>query len=265
VNILTTYRVEFDSLEGIHTPPGNEDLGDSSIPTSASPSSASQQSPPSAVETDDSPTEGDRSSQSQHSSAISDSRRSDRDEDNDHCNRLEDLIKKDVLRTDPEVAELLFQALDGKIECASPNRSAQFEDSGEFSLLLLLGVQDSSIIHHSGTMTTHMVSSSSSSSSSSASASDQASVPTSSSNRQSRASKDSPADGGGLPPRKDGRQLIKQRNDNARSGSVEYNKPQLFRCFHNALAPDMFCVNHDTREKFRACAGPGWKTIHHLK
>jgi hypothetical protein len=26
------------------------------------------------------------------------------------------------------------------------------------------------------------------------------------------------------------------------------------------LAPDMFCVTHETQERFRACAGPGWNS-----
>lgn len=38
-----------------------------------------------------------------------------------------------------------------------------------------------------------------------------------------------------------------------------------FRCFHNAIAPEIFCVNQDTRERFRTCMGPGWRSMQYLK
>lgn len=38
-----------------------------------------------------------------------------------------------------------------------------------------------------------------------------------------------------------------------------------FRCFHNALSPELFCVNQETREKYRPCMGPGWSSMRFVR
>jgi hypothetical protein len=62
--------------------------------------------------------------------------------------------------------------------------------------------------------------------------------------------------------RDDPNQLVKSV---VRSSSSQGSKAHPLRCIHNAIAPAMFSVNEDTLEKYRACSGPGWNSIQHLK
>jgi hypothetical protein len=45
---------------------------------------------------------------------------------------------------------------------------------------------------------------------------------------------------------------------------VEDEKISGFRCIHNAVLPEVFCVNAKTQERFRRCTGPGWPSVLHL-
>jgi hypothetical protein len=62
--------------------------------------------------------------------------------------------------------------------------------------------------------------------------------------------------------RDDPNQLVKSV---VRSSSSQGSKAHPLRCIHNAIAPAIFSVNEDTLEKYRACSGPGWNSIQHLK
>jgi hypothetical protein len=168
-----------------------------------------------------------------------------------------------VLRTDPEVAELLFHELDGRLECVPPNDNDHFEESSGLSLLSILELQDSRIVQNSGAFTYSP--SSSSGSSSSSSTQNQGGAISPGSNGQSLSSGGTPIRRGPAPPNEGSGQLVKSQKNNTRSNSSQSAKPHYFRCFYNAFAPEIFCVNHDTQERFRVCAGPGWNSIQHLK
>ena len=121
------------------------------------------------MEPEDQSTEGDGSSHTQDSSSVSDSGVSDVDEDSEQCGTLQDLIKNDVMRLDQGVAEHLCRSLDGRLVCAPPTRTDQFEDTSQLSLLQRLELQESSIVDQEVAWTTYAPSSSGQSSSSSTS------------------------------------------------------------------------------------------------
>jgi hypothetical protein len=260
VEILTTSRADPGVLEEIQTPRDNEYLDQSSFTRSASPSNRSHPAASSFSEGEDPSTEGDRSSQSQPPSTVSDSVTSDDSSDGDHGGTLQGVIRT-VLRTDPDVAELLFRALDGRLECAPPNHNNRFEEYSGLDLLSILELQDSSIVQNSGAFTTHGPSSSSGSSSTH----NQGGAIQPSSNGSSLGPGGAPVGRGPAPPKENPGQLVRSQKNNARSNSSQSAKPHCFRCIHNALAPEIFCVNHVTQERFRPCAGPGWNSIQHLK
>ncbi len=264
VEILTTSRAEFEVLEDIHTPRENEYPDQSSFTRSASPSNRSHPGASSFSGSEDPSTEGDRSSQSQPSSVVSDSVTSDDSSDGDYGGTLQGVLRT-VLRTDPDVAEILFRALDGKLECAPPNHSDQFEESSGLDLLRILDLQDSSIFQNSGVLTTRGPTSSSGSSSGSSSTDHQGGAIQPQSNGSSLGPGGTPVGRGSAPPKENSGQLVRSQRNNARSNSPQSAKPHCFRCIHNALAPEIFCVNHVTQERFRPCAGPGWNSIQHLK
>lgn len=260
MEILTTSRAEFEVPEEIQTPREIEYLDQSSLTRSASPSNRSHPAASSFSESGDPSTGGDRSSQSQPSSAVSDSVTSNDSSDEDHDGTLQGVIRT-VLRTDPDVAELLFRALDGRLECAPPNHSDHFEESSGLDLLSILELQDSSIVENSGVFTTRGPSSSSGSSSTH----NQGGAIQQASTGSSLGPGGASVGRGPAPPNENSGQVAKSQKNNARSNSSQSARPHCFRCVHNALAPEIFCVNHATQERFRPCAGPGWNSIQHLK
>jgi hypothetical protein len=257
--ILKISRTESGALEETQTQRENEYLDQSSFTRSASPSNRSHPATSSSSESQDPSTEGDKSSQSQPSSAVSDSVTGDNSSDGDHGVTLESVIRS-VLRTDPEVAELLIIALDGRLECAPPNHNEHFKESSGLDLLSILQLQDSNIVQDNGAFTAHGPSSSSGSSSTQ----NQGGAIQPSSNESSLGPAGAPVGRGLAPSNENSGQVAKSQKNNARSNSSQCAKPEGFRCVHHAIAPEIFRVN-DVTHKFRPCAGPGWNTIHHLK
>jgi len=247
---------------------GEDRVDQSPVPTTATPTNArTPPTAPSFAGTENPSTEGDRSTQS-HVSDDSDSERSEETPDGE-CSNLEGVIK-DVLRTDePEVIKMVFRDLDGKLECAPPHPNDRFEDS-DLALLSLLDLQDPRPIENSGAFTTYAPSSSSGSSSSSHSQGNfekQGGGASSSSTRQNSGSRDNPTgQGSNVPNENRGPgQSTKQQKNTAKSNVPHQTTSYPFRCIHNALAPEIFCVTHETQKKYSTCAGPGWNTIQHLK
>lgn len=58
---------------------------------------------------------------------------------------------------------------------------------------------------------------------------------------------------------------IKGRNLNPKANRSSGANLHLFRCIHNALDSNAFCINQETLKKYATCSGSGWKTIAHLK
>lgn len=258
---MTIRRAESEILGEIQTPRENEYLDQSSFTRSASPSNRSHPPASSFSESGGPSTEsGDRSSQSQPSSAVPESVTSDDSSDGDHSGTLQGVIRS-ALSTDPEVARELFCALEGKLEVAPPNHDDYFEESSGLDLLRILELQDSSIVPNSGAFTTHGPSSSSGSSS----IHNQGGAIQPSSNGSSLVLGAAPLGMGPAPPNENSGQVVRSQKNNARSNSSQTVRPHCFRCVHNALAPEIFRVNDETQDKFRPCAGPGWNSIQHLK
>lgn len=260
---LTNHRAGIEISE--HRGSSSRDGDDDQPPFTGSgmSSGTSQPTAPSVMETDHPSTEGDSSSKSQTSSSISETSTDDKDEDNTQPgNKLEDLVKNHVLRADPEVAQLFLSAVGDQLEYASNEDIEHLEDCTGFSVLHLLGLPRSSDAQDCPGLTTYAPSSSSGSSSSSpghgvaASSSPNGQIGSSGGGAQAR---DSSAPGGAPS------QMIKGQKTSTKSGASNSTKTQPLRCFHNALISEVFCVNHETQERFRACAGPGWSSIQHLK
>lgn len=249
--ILKISRAESVVLEETQTQRENEYLDQSSSTRSASPSNRSHPATSSFSESQHTSTEGGKSSHSQPSSAVSDSVNDD---------TLEGVIRN-VLRTDPEMAEIMIIALDGKLECAPPNHNDRFKESSRLDLLSILQLQDSSIVQNSGVLTTHGPSSSSGSSSTQ----NQGRAIRPSSNGSNLSPGGAPVGRGPAPPNENSGQVAKSQKNNARSSASQSARPYCFRCIHNALVPEIFCVNHVTQKQFRPCEGPGWNSIQHLK
>lgn len=250
----------------------NRSLSDTPVPSSSplpSSSRESRQAPSSCSdgEEDNAPTDGSSSSQSQPSSRVTDSSVEQPRYDEAH-NTLQGVLDSVLGKTDPGVSKLMFQKLNGNLECAPSNTDLDINNS--LSALNLLDVQDPSPLHHHGDFTYSSSSDSGSgSSSSSSSKSSPGGVDDSSSSAGNGGSGSSAlnsgnaafgsAEGGGFG------QSTKERKTKPKSStSVSNNKAQSLRCFHNVLQPGIFCTNHQTREQFRTCAGPGWD-ITHLK
>jgi hypothetical protein len=124
----------------------------SSFTTSAS-SCASPPQASSLPETDGQSNEGDGSSQSRHSSPVSDSPPNDSGPTAKHDNKLEALIKNNVLRADPAVADLFYQAVKDQLEYSTPEYTEKVEGSHEFSLLDLLELEAFDLVEHSRVVT----------------------------------------------------------------------------------------------------------------
>jgi hypothetical protein len=176
--------------------------------------------------------------------------------------KLECLVKDDVLRSDPEVADLVYNKIKGKLEYATPDDIEQPLGSHELSLLRLLELEAFGIVQPNGSFTAYA--GSSSSGSSAPSHSNQGIGASSSSASQNSS--------GGIVPIKDSAspngspiQQTKSQKGSSKSGTAPSPKARAFRCFHNAIYPAVFCVNGETLQKFRTCTGPGWKSMQHLK
>jgi hypothetical protein len=111
-------------------------------------------------EADGNSTEGDGSTNSRPSSHISDTGATYRNKKASHDNKLEALIKDDVLRTDPQVADLFYQAVKDKLEYSAPEYPEGLEGIHEFSLLELLELEAFDLVQHSGVNTERPASSS---------------------------------------------------------------------------------------------------------
>lgn len=178
---------------------------------------------------------------------------------------LEYLIKDDVLRSDPEVADLVYIKIRGKLEYATPDEIEKPLGSHELSLLRLLELEAFGIVQPNGGVTAYAGSSSSGTSAPSRTSDSNQAIGASSSSASQNGS-------GGLVPVKDSAspnespiQQTKSLKGSSKSGTAQSPKARAFRCFHNAIYPAVFCVNGETLQKFRTCTGPGWKSMQHLK
>lgn len=250
------------STKDIHHEPENMNSEEQSVYVSGTPVDRATPIAPSFAGTENPSSQGTRSSQSHRSSEASELASSEKSRDRG-CNSLQDIIIE-VLRPDTEVADILYHSLDGKLECAPPNPNDRFEDSG-LSLFSLLELQDPRPIENSGAFTTYAPSSSSGSSSSSSSQGN-----FSSGGGFSSSSKSQNIGGGNisgpplLPDDSSQGQLTKQQISPPRSSS-QVAEQSFFRCIHNALAPEIFRVTHETGKKYLTCAGPGWNSIQHYR
>jgi hypothetical protein len=174
--------------------------------------------------------------------------------------KFEGLIKDQVLRHDPEVAELVWNKTKGFLEYATPDDIELSYGSHELSDICLLELEAFGLVQSSWEVTECASSSSSG-----------ASSPPTSDFGQARASSSSVTQSGlgGSGPAKEvflsnegPNQQIKSQKKPVTSQSSNF---RAFRCFHNAIYPAIFCVNPETRQKFRTCTGPGWKAMQHLK
>jgi hypothetical protein len=125
----------------------------SSFTTSASSCASAPQASSSLPETDGQSNEGDGSSQSRHSSPVSDSPPNDSGPTAKHANKLEALIKNKVLRADPAVADLFYQAVKDELEYSTPEYTEKVEGGHEFSLLDLLELEAFDLVQHSRAVT----------------------------------------------------------------------------------------------------------------
>jgi len=241
----------------------NESLSGTAAPSpEPSPSMESHPAPTSysGGEDDTSPVDGSSESQSRSSSQVTGSPV----ENLTPCEASNTLmgVLNNVLKSDPAVAKLMHSLLEGQLEW-DPS-GTDLEPNSSLSTLSLLNVKDPSPLLHHGNFTFSAPSDAGSSASSS---------PT---NKPGGVNKSLPSTGssGGVDSKTPGtgntargsmdgvgRGLrTKSQSDTLAPGK----KAHSLRCIHNVLAPATFCTNHQTREKYRACGGPGWD-IAHLK
>ncbi|KAL3422034.1 hypothetical protein PVAG01_06190 [Phlyctema vagabunda] len=222
-----------------------------------SPSGRNMQPGTTAVDPNESSSNSDSSSQSLESRAHND----EDEEGTIEKETLEHFIKKVALITDPNLADFIFHELDGQVEYIPPSHLEQIEDATHLTLLEHFMLQRPI----SGPFTTYAPSSTSSENVSSGS---------SSSGIGGESSSSSNSRGVGQQNKPSGKDKSTQQgpgqpvNMQKKSNKSNYAKPTnilLLRCIYNALMPEIFCVNNETREKYRPCAGPGYKSIQHLK
>jgi hypothetical protein len=179
---------------------------------------------------------------------------------------LEALIKDDVLRYDPEVADLFYERIKGTLEYALPEHIEQPQGSHELSLLHLLELEAIGLVQPCGGATEYAGSLATGTSSS----------PSATSSGQALAQSSSPGNNksgtGSSAPAKDrastnegSSQQTKRQKINPKSITSQSSKARAFRCFFNALYPSIFSVNQETLEKFRTCTGPGWSSMQHVR
>ena len=245
--------------------PLSQILAPSTSPSSRPPSKlASYQAPSSCSDNEESnsPIDGDNSSQSQVSIQAIDSAV----EIPDHGGTLHTLqgVLSSVLKTDPAVARLMLEQLKGQLEWAPSNFALDINSS--LSVLSLSNMEETDSLHHNRKLTC-LSSSDSDSTSSLTNRSGGMNMSLSSSGDSgidsgSMGSKDART---GFPDGRSLGQSTRESRMQSRSQiSTSNSKAHSLRCFHNVLQPAVFCTNHQTREKYRTCAGPGWD-IAHLK
>lgn len=259
VNRSTRSRRENFSSEAISS------TQDNLPPSVPSPSRESCQAPSSISDEDSDPSVdggNDNSSQSQTSSKVSDVAIQETSS-NTELNTLESVING-VLRTEPLVAEFLCRSLSGKLECAPSAPDIGLDSNSSLSMLRLLTIQDRSPVQHLGAFT-YAPSSSSSSSSASNPAGTKNSLSSSAFNGNKAFGSSNTSSRGDVPNDKSVGQSVKQQKGKSKLNTAPSSKIQSLRCFHNVSFPETFCVSHATRERFRACGGPGWNTFQHLK
>ncbi|KAH7309347.1 hypothetical protein BKA65DRAFT_519650 [Rhexocercosporidium sp. MPI-PUGE-AT-0058] len=219
----------------------------------------------SSMEIDVQTTDGDDSSQSRESSDVSESITE--EAKSRYGNDLEDLIKNDILLTAPELADYFYQAVKGRLECASRRDLAQVDQSHGVSLLQLIELEAFGISELSEAAGAVSLASSSSSSSASASylqdTTTVGGIGTGDSFSGTSTTRNPASTGDRRDERSD--QLLKPKKKSQKSTSTEEPKASGLRCIHNVMSPDIFSVNLTTHHKFRPCGGPGWKSFQHLK
>jgi hypothetical protein len=137
---------------------------DRSSCTSSASSGGSLPDASSMPESDGQSTEGN----SRPSSHVSDTDATYESKKANHDDKLEALIKDDVLRTNPDVADVFYEAVKDELEYSSPEYPEKVEGSHEFSLLDLLELEAFDLVQHSGAPTERPASSTSHSPASSA-------------------------------------------------------------------------------------------------
>jgi hypothetical protein len=185
------------------------------------------------------------------------------------------VINESLGRTDPESADVLLSLLKGKVECLPQGHTLNLSSS--LSMLDFLTVQAPGALIHNGAFTyapsSRAGQSNSSDSSSASSSSKEVTGMTGSSSSSTGGGGGGDAAGRGNGKNGQGsgddkglghppNQLVSLSN----ATSSTQDKPRYpLRCIHNALRQDIYCVNHQTGDKFRTCGGPGLKTVAHLK
>jgi len=182
------------------------------------------------------------------------------------CDPLERVIRDALGPEAPEVSRLLFLQLQGWLECVPQDPNEQFDDINNMPLLSVLAIQDNNLVPDSGAYTTQTASSTSGSSSTSNDVHDLdgGGAKFSSTGGNYNSGEASFGQGDIAPNDNQPGQSTKQQNT-VPSTSSESTAITLFRCIHNALYPEVFCVTQETQRKYVTCAGPGWNTIQHLK
>jgi hypothetical protein len=188
---------------------------------------------------------------------------------------LEQVIHDALGRTDPESADELFHLLKGQVEYFPQEYS--IDVSSPLSMLELVRVQASEALMHNGALTyapsSYAGQSNTAGSSSSSSSSKEISAVSGSSSsaaggNDSGGSADRGNRANGHDAGDDSGFGQPHNNTTSASNAVPsgQDKPRFpLRCIHNALRPDIYCVNHQTGDKYRTCGGPGLKNVAHLK
>jgi len=212
---------------------------------------------------EDEQVEDSGSSESPTSSTTSDTCGRNRTTKIERRDKLEAFIKDEVLRTDPEVAELFYEEIKGELEYTNSDDIERPHGGNELSLLHLIELEAFGIVQPSGAITS-CASTSSDKSPSPTSNFGQATVPASSSGSQSTSASTSTGkeitSNNGEPS-----QQVKSEQSNSKPGVSDRAKSRGLRCIHNALLPNIFCINQNTQQKFRSCPGPGYLSIQHVK
>ena len=209
---------------------------------------------------------GEDGNSSESTSVTSNTHAHDADAKPNRHDKLEALIKDDVLRYDPEVADLFYEKIKGILEYASPEEIEQPQGSHELSLLHLIELEAVGLVQPSGGATEYDGSSATGTSSSpSAASSGQALVPSPSpGNNQGGTGNSAPAKDRAS-ANEGSSQQTKRQKTNPKSIMSQSSKARAFRCFFNALYPSVFSVNQETLEKYRTCNGPGWSSMQHVR
>lgn len=168
--------------------------------------------------------------------------------------KLETFIKDEVLVTDPETAELFYEAVRTKLYYANPDEIERPQGGFEPSLLQLLELQAFGIAT--------CAPSSNSGPSSTTQSIKLIGAPSSSDNQ--RESDNSSSTNDFSSPNQISTPQTRSEKTSSKSTSQSQRLRRL-RCFHNFLAPEIFRSNQETLHKYRTCPGTGWKDFQHLK